>query len=53
MLLIVDDSKVSRMLILAHILAQRLEWAIYYEAICGEETKAPLSGKRRQPAKHG
>jgi two-component system chemotaxis response regulator CheY len=45
MLLIVDDSKVSRMLIRAHILAQRLEWAIYYEAVCGEETKAPFIRK--------
>jgi CheY-like chemotaxis protein len=38
-LLIVDDSKVSRMLIRTHILAQHPEWIIS-EAICGEEAIA-------------
>ncbi|HEY8035679.1 MAG TPA: response regulator [Methylobacter sp.] len=38
-LLIVDDSKVSRMLIRTHILAQYPEWIIS-EAICGEEAIA-------------
>lgn len=38
-LLIVDDSKVSRMLIRTHILAQYPEW-ITYEAVCGEEAIA-------------
>ena len=38
-LLIVDDSKVSRMLIRTHILAQRPEWIIS-EAVCGEEAIA-------------
>ena len=35
-LLIVDDSKVSRMLIRSHILAQHSEWVIF-EAVCGED----------------
>lgn len=35
-LLIVDDSKVSRLLIRAHILAQRPDWIIS-EAACGED----------------
>jgi CheY-like chemotaxis protein len=35
-LLIVDDSKVSRMLIRSHILAQYPEWLIS-EAVCGED----------------
>jgi hypothetical protein len=43
-LLIVDDSKVSRMLIRAHVLAQRPEWAIS-EAVCGEKTKTPFFRK--------
>ena len=38
-LLIVDDSKVSRMLIRSHILARRPEWIIS-EAACGEEAIA-------------
>jgi DNA-binding NarL/FixJ family response regulator len=38
-LLIVDDSKVSRMLIRAHILAKHPEWLIS-EAVCGEEAIA-------------
>ena len=38
-LLIVDDSKVSRMLIRSHILAQHSEWVIS-EAICGEDAVA-------------
>jgi CheY-like chemotaxis protein len=38
-LLIVDDSKVSRILIRTHILAQRPEWIIS-EAVCGEEAIA-------------
>jgi len=38
-ILIVDDSKVSRMLIRAHILAQRPDWIIS-EAACGEEAIA-------------
>lgn len=38
-LLIVDDSKVSRMLIRAHILAQHPKWIIS-EAACGEEAIA-------------
>lgn len=38
-LLIVDDSKVSRMLIRTHILAQHPEWIIS-EAVCGEEAIA-------------
>jgi CheY-like chemotaxis protein len=38
-LLIVDDSKVSRMLIRTHILAQRPEWTIS-EAACGEDAIA-------------
>ena len=38
-LLIVDDSKVSRMLIRAHILAQRPDWVIS-EATCGEDAIA-------------
>ncbi|WP_333876891.1 response regulator transcription factor [Methylobacter sp.] len=35
-LLIVDDSKVSRMLIRTHILAQRPQWIIS-EAVCGKD----------------
>jgi len=35
-LLIVDDSKVSRMLIRTHILVQRPDWVIF-EADCGED----------------
>ena len=38
-LLIVDDSKVSRMLIRAHILARHPEWLIS-EAACGEDAIA-------------
>lgn len=38
-LLIVDDSKVSRMLIRAHILTQHPEWVIF-EAACGEDAIA-------------
>ncbi|MBL6986752.1 MAG: response regulator [Methylobacter sp.] len=38
-LLIVDDSKVSRILIRTHILAQRPEWLIT-EATCGEDAIA-------------
>lgn len=38
-LLIVDDSKVSRMLIRTHILAQHPEWLIS-EAVCGEDAIA-------------
>lgn len=38
-LLIVDDSKVSRMLIRTHILAQHPEWVIS-EAACGDEAIA-------------
>ncbi|MDO9169624.1 MAG: response regulator [Methylobacter sp.] len=38
-LLIVDDSKVSRMLIRTHILSQRPEWIIS-EAACGEDAIA-------------
>ncbi len=38
-LLIVDDSKVSRMLIRTHILAQHPEWIIS-EAVCGEDAVA-------------
>ncbi|MDI1232317.1 MAG: response regulator [Methylobacter sp.] len=38
-LLIVDDSKVSRMLIRTHILTQRPEWIIS-EAACGEDAIA-------------
>lgn len=38
-LLIVDDSKVSRILIRTHILAQRPEWIIS-EAACGEDAIA-------------
>lgn len=42
-LLIVDDSKVSRMLIRTHILAHHPEWEIS-EAACGEEAIA-LAGQ--------
>ena len=38
-LLIVDDSKVSRMLIRTHILARHPEWVIS-EAVCGEDAIA-------------
>ncbi len=38
-LLIVDDSKVSRMLIRTHVLAQYPEWIIT-EAVCGEDAIA-------------
>ncbi|TAN67373.1 MAG: response regulator [Methylobacter sp.] len=38
-LLIVDDSKVSRMLIRTHILAQHPKWVIS-EAVCGEDAIA-------------
>jgi CheY-like chemotaxis protein len=38
-LLIVDDSKVSRMLIRTHILARHPEWIIS-EAVCGEDAIA-------------
>ncbi len=38
-LLIVDDSKVSRMLIRTHILAKHPEWIIS-EAVCGEDAIA-------------
>lgn len=41
-LLIVDDSKVSRMLIRTHILAQHPEWVIS-EAACGEEAIALIA----------
>ena len=41
-LLIVDDSKVSRMLIRAHILARYPEWVIS-EATCGEDAIALVS----------
>lgn len=37
--MIVDDSKVSRILIRTHILAQRPEWLIS-EAVCGEDAIA-------------
>lgn len=40
-LLIVDDSKVSRMLIRTHILAHRPEWIIS-EAACGEDAIASV-----------
>ncbi|MFU8789621.1 MAG: response regulator transcription factor [Methylobacter sp.] len=40
-LLIVDDSKVSRMLIRSHILAQRPDWLIS-EAVCGEDAIAQI-----------
>lgn len=38
-LLIVDDSKVSRMLIRTHVLARHPEWVIS-EAVCGEDAVA-------------
>jgi two-component system, chemotaxis family, chemotaxis protein CheY len=44
-LLIVDDSKVSRMLIRTHILAQHPNWVIS-EALCGEEAIALVDGEQ-------
>jgi two-component system chemotaxis response regulator CheY len=44
-LLIVDDSKVSRMLIRSHILAKHPEWVIA-EAACGEDAIALVDDDR-------
>jgi len=44
-LLIVDDSKVSRLLIRTHILAQRPNWVIS-EAVCGEDAVAVINDDR-------